>query len=132
MTDYTELVKALRNCGDTTIDGCVGCAYEEPQMLCNQHLMSKAADAIEQLSKQHEVQAQNIIALLNEKPRWIPVTERLPEKSGSYLAAMNGETGEVYYRHRSHRWLEPLERWEDWTRFVSHWMAMPEPPKEEK
>ena len=47
--DYTELIKALRNCGDTEIDGCVDCKYQEPQMTCNQHLMKQAADAIEEL-----------------------------------------------------------------------------------
>ena len=48
---YDELIKALRNCGDTEIDGCDNCKYQEPQMTCNQHLMMQAADAIEELSR---------------------------------------------------------------------------------
>jgi len=65
-------------------------------------------------------------------PRWISVEERLPEKSGHYLAVINGETGEAsYFGHESHSWLDPVEELEDWTRFVSHWMPLPEPTKEE-
>lgn len=40
--------------------------------------MSKAADAIEELSRLHEAQRQNLIALMNEEPepKWIPVTDK--------------------------------------------------------
>ena len=51
MTDHTELIKALRHCGDTEIDGCVGCELREPDMTCAQLLMTQAADAIEELQR---------------------------------------------------------------------------------
>lgn len=63
--------------------------------------------------------------------RWIPVTERLPEKRGSYLATIRlfynkVRTGEAVWNGK--RWGDichnlPLQ--------VTHWMPLPEPPKEE-
>ena len=53
-------------------------------------MVMEAADAIEELSREYE----SIAASLNEsvelvqklqQPRWIPVSERLPEDSGDYL-----------------------------------------------
>lgn len=67
---YDELVKRLR---------------EAPNDWPDADLHYEAADAIEELSKQHEAQRNNLIALLNDKPRWIPVEERLPEQNGEYL-----------------------------------------------
>ncbi|MBO7731592.1 MAG: DUF551 domain-containing protein [Methanobrevibacter sp.] len=66
---------------------------------------------------------------MKEKLYWVPLTENLPDKSGHYLGVINGETHEVYYDHESHIWVDPVEEWEDWTRFVTHWMSLPEPPK---
>lgn len=66
--------------------------------------------------------------------RWIPVSERLPEKEGTYITTTNA-TGrsqgvlvqEYVYRNGVGKW-----RWHDryspWT--VTHWMPLPEPPKE--
>ena len=64
--------------------------------------------------------------------QWIPVTERLPEKEGSYLVC--SKTGKVYTSHyytekkcsggyiRKPAWSHPN---------ITHWMPLPEPPKEE-
>ena len=77
-------------------------------------LMYDAADAIEVLSK------------MEKATRWIPVTERLPEKSGSYLVYVYGEVTEMdCWRGKWHM------LGDDYTKAVTHWMPLPEPPKEE-
>ena len=128
---YEELVKALRNCGDTTIDGCIGCAYEEPQMLCSQHLMTKAADAIEELQEDNAElngTVSNLIGQIAElsKPRWIPVTERLPEKHqwclvvGENLYDMDFINSQGAWHMHDKPFLP-----------IDYWMPLPEPPKGE-
>lgn len=80
-----------------------------------EYWLDEAADAIEELSK----------------PRWIPVTERLPEDGSDVLAYLDSRiTAANYYK----------ETWQDCVMgrlylteegFVTHWMPLPEPPKEE-
>ena len=122
---YEDLIKMLRTCAER--DSCVdplSCPYLCTGMCANK--AEKAADAIEELSKQHEQQRQNLIALMNEKPRWIPVTERLPEKNGVYLVYVYREVTEMNYWHGKWHMLR-----DDYTKAVTHWMPLPEPPKEE-
>ncbi len=72
------------------------------------------------------------------KPKWIPVTERLPEKSGRYLALTPSKV-------RCDKYFEWLIRYDPKCGFydydsewgdipmddVTHWMPLPEPPKGE-
>lgn len=63
--------------------------------------------------------------------QWIPVPERLPDKEGNYLVATNkGKVAESHFfpecdivpwKHRDAVFCYPG---------VTHWMPMPEPPKE--
>ena len=65
---YDELVEDLRRMANTWL--------AEEYKVCAEavrFLMREAADAIEELAKDINV------------PRWIPVTERLPEEDGKYL-----------------------------------------------
>lgn len=78
---YEELVKALRVCGDTETDGCYDCKHQNQFMTCNQLLMLQAADAIEELQRQIDAWVEpERKALIKSLPKWIPVTERLPEE----------------------------------------------------
>lgn len=57
---------------------------------------------------------------------WISVKERLPEPGERVLYCYHGFVGEGYVT-RSGEW----ERAGIWTRYYpSHWMPLPEPPKE--
>ena len=84
-------------------------------------LMYDAADAIEALSK------------MEKTTQWIPVTERLPEYD-SVVLVTDGEDIGTGYRYVLGKigftgWAVPFADIEEDD--VSHWMPLPEPPKEE-
>ena len=58
--------------------------------------------------------------------RWIPVTERLPEKDGIYLTFNKKKEYEFHFFQTGKR-MWPAVWDEDG---VTHWMPLPEPPKE--
>ena len=61
--------------------------------------------------------------------KWIPVTERLPEKEGTYLTYTDKERIHldcfcIYPNHGTQFWVGGNGT-------VTHWMPLPEPPKGE-
>lgn len=128
---YDELVKRMRNCTSDTVEDCAGCPYIRGYngTYCMNGLVTEAADAIEALSV--VVRAQK--AVLDKFPRWIPVTERLPSENGFYLCLYNhNHPGGVAMDEGLSilQWF--CGKWnlnEIYT--VTHWMPIPEPPKEE-
>lgn len=84
-----------------------------------------------------------IKALEQQKAKWIPMTERLPKKSGTYLVTMRVKpfciaknfdkpryniTTYAYYFKRENQWT-PDDEWEDDE--IVAWMPLPEPYKPE-
>lgn len=59
--------------------------------------------------------------------KWIPVTERLPEEEGLYLVAV---VNDHERRYSKTAWYHGHRNWFLHQK-VTHWMPMPEPPKEE-
>ena len=61
--------------------------------------------------------------------KWIPVTERLPEEDVRVLVWLG--TGDITYTQidtdRLHK-----KKWRRWTKNVTHWMPLPEPPAIDK
>lgn len=57
---------------------------------------------------------------------WIPVSERLPEKSGEYLTYCGDYDGicVLYYEV-----LKTKGKWRTKWKEVTHWMHLPQPPK---
>ena len=115
---YDELVNRLHryseNCVAYKLDADFASAVHE------------AAEAIEELSVVVRTQK----AVLDKFPRWIPVSERLPEKEGSVLIFSElGGIAEGHYSHMYGVWVQ--YRWNVKGIKVSHWMPLPEPPKEE-
>lgn len=108
---YDELVKRLRNEAET-----------ERYLLPHSDngtaaLLDNAADAIEELSK----------------PRWIPVTERLPEDLTRVIVFCEDGVSFGLCEHNSADDEEIVE-WHDFLYYPitpTHWMPLPEPPKEE-
>ena len=62
--------------------------------------------------------------------RWIPVTERLPEQGMVVLACgkRHATSGQFQgaFSNDPHYWL-----WRGSSKYVTHWMPLPEPPKGE-
>ncbi len=131
---YDELIKRLRNCISDTVEDCAGCPYQGGYKgtYCMNGLISEAADAIEELSV--VVRAQK--AVLDKFPRWIPVTERLPDlyEDVQILFPNNQAagfydgcgwctyTGDTWYSIVGEEEVKP-----------THWAKkLPEPPKEEE
>lgn len=81
-------------------------------------LITEAADAIEELSK----------------PKWIPVTERLPEVDQPVMIFAFGKSvGEGVYRGHDgfhHVWKMYTSSGTYWDDEVTHWQPLPQPPKE--
>ena len=117
----TDIVQALRCCAEGE---CKDCAMHEDKQRCQENLLDKAAEAIERLTAENTV--------LREKQRWIPVTERLPERDVQVLGwykdnpfsqyrpevvAWNGNGWVFVYAHR-------------YVTNVTHWMPLPKAPEE--
>lgn len=123
-----ELVKALRSCSDlpTGNSGCAGCMFAslyEPA--CTDLLLRHAADQIERDQKE-------IAELRAKLPKWISVKERLPiDRLKKYLVAFRDAGGSIVDMARyfpSDGWT--CDNWDVPQNLITHWMPLPEPPKE--
>lgn len=144
---YKELVKRLRHCSEEH-SGCGTCELSDTCVL-HTKLLLQAADAIEELLpfKKQVEKGMGLIdkadELLNAvKPHWISVIERLPKtrksilgkKSSKVIVAFrfnDGAQGTDTAHTLNREWV-----FEDHItvvpRTVTHWMPLPEPPKEEQ
>ena len=70
-----------------------------------------------------------------EERRWIPVTERLPSESGRYVVFVEECVFVFHYssRHKMFNAFDDIDRElaEIHAIMPTHWMPLPEPPKEE-
>lgn len=120
---YDELVKRLR----------IAALLADKGLVISPSVCLEAADAIEELIP-FKNQVEKGMGLLDKadellkavKPRWIPVTERLPEH-GWYLAYGPSIKMEVLHFHSVDE-VWSSERYYDIE--VTHWMPLPDPPKE--
>ena len=133
---YEELIESLRACGSE--DGIARCVYCHEELVpvcnCSNALMRKAADAIEELdtlldgvSADNDALCETIERL--KKPRWIPVTERLPQEREWVLCQCRAKIRMVL-RLQNGYWHQDSQH-EFMSGFVTHWMPLPAPPKEE-
>lgn len=140
---YENLIETLRFCAKN--GDCHDCPNEKPCAgTMGNGLYCEAADAIEVLSKQRSddgdwwAKARELEKML-EMPRWIPVTEWLPEKDTKVLAYYGFDHGDGYLGMMFMQVLdyyandpEPHFQHEGTNGLtVTHWMPLPEPPKEE-
>lgn len=120
---YEELIESCRACAtgyDTNCDRCMFCGKNEHgEDSCFQKLHKASADSIEELSK----------------PKWIPVTERLPEINTMVLVmdeAHDMAVGSLEKLWDGEVWVCPFADVDDEQCPITHWMPLPEPPKEDK
>jgi hypothetical protein len=172
---YDELIAELRrhHCDakeDDTQEVCEECAYDviiaDKSVLsgiasvCVCGLMNRAADVIEELTallRRQEIELAELTREFVIKPRWIPVTERLPEDGVAVNIVWRNHSPVIYYQRikdkpqtatgvcyhgRWYWWsavvqdyLAEYGEWEpdkmDEAIEVTHWQPLPEPPKEE-
>lgn len=106
---YEELIKRLR---------------EAPSDWPDAELHYEAADAIADLIT--ALTASNEV-IAKSKPKWIPVTERLPEDRKMVLATVDGVVRIAFYGN--YMW-EEVETYSIF--YPTHWMPLPQPPKADK
>ena len=148
-----ELIRSLRICGNwehqvrvAGSDLCDGCKYQvdgdcKSFKGTKELLLNEAADAIEELQQiaEHYEEAahdyfKDVCYYLERVPKWIPVTEALPLYGQDVLAVRTYGDGEkcqeVLMAHIA-VWNEGTgEKWWSATN-ITHWMPLPNPPKEE-
>lgn len=118
---YDELIKDLRESAPK--------ALAEADFDFVEGRLKEAADAIEERCQQVDKFAGEAARLYAKQPKWIPVTERLPEKYHQVLCyGVNGMSID-YYSGESSVLGRPLFMVSEAR--VTHWMPLPEPPKEE-
>lgn len=126
---YNELVKRLRN---------RRICIQQLGTLNDYPLLGEAADAIEELQEDNAAlngTVSNLIQQIEElsKPRWIPVAERLPEVFKHILVNIPGmaphPTVQEAFREKNGMWYSNGFRYG--ADEITHWMPLPEPPKEE-
>lgn len=130
-----KLIDALRVCADDDII-CPACErYDKIGIIggtadCVSKLLLEAAAGLEEQRKR--------IAELEEQRRWIPVAERLPDHSENVLVCVTDSFGNVVPEDAyllaqyiaGDGWI--LEMWPEIEGpNVTHWMPLPELPKEE-
>ena len=113
---YDELIKRLRN------DAKAFTGFVNEDLL-------KAADAIEELLAEREESYADswkmAFEIERDAHRWIPVTERLPEENGHYLVHA---VGNGYYSTYIALWNGRFRA--NFEMPITHWMPLPEPPKD--
>ena len=103
-----ELMSNVPSCDSLGVEDCRKCKYRE-ELDCKR---ARTADFL----------IANGVTL----QQWIPVSERLPEKTGYYLVHHKGGfVAERYFYEEAPEQFVPFGN-----EPVTHWMPMPEPPKE--
>ena len=131
---YEELIKNLRNCSEVN-----------SLSRYKRDLMKQAADAIEKLQRSkcphyirnvHDRGDDSLCRKwkceVKSLPKWIPVTERLPEESGSYLIyVVGGEFKQwsmvtMAYYHKIFYYDDREDNFDQ----ITYWMPLPQPPED--
>lgn len=118
-----EIKKGLRHCQTVCLEDC---PYYRTGIKCSECTVYLSRDALALI--QH---------LEAKVPKWISVEERLPVSYGTYLTTIRCPKGSWIetniYERREERWEHDCGyHTEDVTEWITHWMPLPEPPKEEK
>ena len=97
-------------------------------------LRKKAIDLSEKFSKNAEIidlvmRAAEAIEELQAAQKWIPVTEKLPKRRKWVLCRCVANIYEVLKYENAEWYHDPAHVY--MFDFVTHWMPLPEPPKEE-
>lgn len=119
-----EILAALRRLKvETGSLVCMGCGREHDCGVHGCRIMREAAELIEKLTDRCARYAEEI-AVLQEREKWVPVTERLPDQCMDILACYRD--GHILMGSAIRLWIE--EDLEDGK--ITHWMPLPDGPEE--
>lgn len=143
--ETVEILSALRHCtSDLGCDTCPMRAGIEQRAFCVATLLKESKTAIIDLlagidaAKRRCAQAQAERDALQEKQRWIPVTERMPntipcnagtEYSEAVIVWTTGNKAMIAVWDGID-FICPTDFWEAWGEEITHWMPLPEAPEE--
>lgn len=122
-----EILTALRRLKvETGSLACMGCGREHDCGIHGCRIMREAADLIEKLTDRCARYAEEI-AVLQEREKWVPVTERVPEVGKRVIVKDDIFCGEAYlsisgdwYRYNGTLWADITDS------PVTHWMPLPD------
>ena len=136
-----EIKKELERC-TTYICGfpCEGCLYgidaEKVESDCVDALLKDALAYIQQLENYIGELTEKVSQLEAAQPKWISVEDRLPDDRGNFITKIHCDNGD-WIEVNTFDYMEK-EWWHDAvnctvkaTEFVTHWMPLPEAPKED-
>ena len=104
----------------STIVGDYIAYYHEEKLYTVRHLKKGVSCLVYARSPYDAIEKVRIM----EEPRWIPVTERLPEKDTRVIVCASLPEGvHSDFIYEDGHWFVSIG--------VTHWMPLPEPPKEE-
>lgn len=134
-----EIVRALRCCAEPGRECEEDCPMNEmSREPCREVLAPAAADLIEKLTDRCARYAEEI-AVAQERTRWVPVTERLPElqswgASTVVLGLIKNENAPSLNKLHDLTLCVYCDNgiWSMPGRYaaITHWMPLPEPPEE--
>ena len=123
-----EIKQELERCTTYTcgFPYCEGCSYgidaEKVESDCVDALLKDALAYIQQLEA--------------AQPKWISVKERLPDDRGNFITKIHCDNGDwievnTFDYMEKEWWHDAVNCTAKATDFVTHWMPLPEPPKED-
>ena len=126
MKTQDEIKKWMECCTHGT---CNSCPYFGDECDSDREVID-TLEYIQQLEHQIGELTEKVAQLEAAQPKWISVDERLPDEPGEVLACVYGRICIAWYSNRcfetpSGMVFYPCEN------AVTHWMPLPEPPKED-
>ena len=120
-----EILTALRRLKvETGSLVCMGCGREHDCGIHGCRIVREAADLIEKLTDRCACYAEEI-AVLQEREKWVPVTERLPDEKQRVLVRCKIVGTTAGWRLWG-KWMTDMG---DGGGEITHWMPLPEPPE---
>ena len=130
-----EIKKGLECC---SVVACGSCPYEYYCNLENGYvkISNDALAYIQQLENQIGELTEKVSQFEAAHPKWISVEERLPDDRGNFITKIHCDNGDwievnTFDHMEKEWWHDAVNRTVKATEFVTHWMPLPEAPKED-
>ena len=148
MRDYAKMAEAFRHCAEGGLcadcpmyDNCPDIDGRKNAADAIEELLAESADLVGQVKRpQEEIRKldKKIAKLKSSVPKWISVGERLPGDDRAFLVSIHDDSGDGAFDYTDVGWTWIGENGDRLfvvdnqpCSFVTHWMPLPEPPKED-